>query len=104
MGGIGCYPRVVGQEHQKSLPVREASMRLVSILFALTGVLPSLTQMAPDYRELDKYEANNGAQRNRVQHDVTSCKPSRGRSTLSRYYAHSSRNVKSSCANPVEHR
>lgn len=53
-------------------------MRLVSIYFALIGLLPSLTQMAPYYRELNKYEANNGAQRNRVQHDVTSCKPSRG--------------------------
>src|SRR5699024_6429661 len=51
-------------------------------LFALFGVLPSLTQMAPGYRELNKYEANKCAQRNLVQHDVTSCKRSRGHPAL----------------------
>lgn len=63
-------------------------------LFALFGVLPSLTQMAPGYRELNKYEANKWAQRNLVQHDVTSCKRSRGHPALDRYYASDTRNVK----------
>lgn len=53
---------------KKSLPFGEASMHVVFVV-ALSGVLPSPTQMAPNNRELNKYEANKGEGRIR-RHEI----------------------------------
>jgi hypothetical protein len=91
LGGIGCCPRFVGQEHQKSLPLGGGQHVSRLVLLALSGLLPSPTQMAP-YRELNKYEANNGREVGR-QHGVTSCNPSRGIPAQPLWYAPASNAV-----------
>ncbi len=53
--------------------------------FALFGPLPSPTQIAP-YRELNKYEANNGKREDRHLHDFTSCNSSRGHPASALWY------------------
>ncbi len=61
-------------------------MRIV-LIFALSGLLSSPTRIAPNNRELNKYEAKYGGSKDRRLHNVTSCKPSRGRPAQFPWYA-----------------